>query len=86
MSATALIAGVPDQRSLRSLVRDDDVYIAILISNSRYTAAFSRHDLPEVCLSLSLKKEGAGNAGCALHPRSRVRSRAKKAAHEHTGQ
>ena len=34
----------------------------------------------------SPSNEGAGNAGCALHPRSRVRSRAKKAAHEHTGQ
>src|SRR6188768_3863246 len=46
--------------------------------SSRYTSAFSRHDLPEVCLSLSLTNEGAGNAGCALHPRSRVRNRAKK--------
>ena len=35
---------------------------------------------------MSLETEGAGNAGCALHPRSRVRSCAKKAAHEHTGQ
>src|SRR5882757_6759531 len=31
--------------------------------------------LPEVCISLSLKNEGAGNAGCALHPRSRVQNR-----------
>jgi hypothetical protein len=30
--------------------------------------------LPEVCMSLSLKNEGAGNAGCALHPRSRVQN------------
>ena len=36
------------------------------------------NDLPEVCISLSLNTEGAGNAGCALHPRSRVRSCAKK--------
>jgi hypothetical protein len=35
-------------------------------------------DMPEVCVSLSLTNEGAGNAGCALHPRSRVRNRAKK--------
>jgi hypothetical protein len=42
------------------------------ISNSRYTSAFSRRETPEVCVSLSLKREGAGNAGCALHPRSRV--------------
>src|SRR6201991_1724684 len=33
-----------------------------------------------------LQAEGAGNAGCALHPRSRVRClRIKKGAHEHTG-
>src|SRR6266852_2360710 len=31
---------------------------------------------------VSLKLEGAGNAGCALHPRSRVQ---KENAHEHTG-
>jgi hypothetical protein len=43
-------------------------------------------DLPEVCISLSLNTEGAGNAGCALHPRSRVqcaqrvRTRAYRAA------
>jgi|SRR5882672_4340443 len=30
--------------------------------------------LPELCVSLSLKHEGAGNAGCALHPRSRVQN------------
>ena len=35
--------------------------------------AFSRRIAPEVCMNLSLKREGAGNAGCALHPRSRVR-------------
>src|ERR1700681_4185084 len=34
--------------------------------------------LPEVCISLSLKHEGAGNAGCALHPRSRVQKAEKK--------
>src|ERR671910_3725357 len=29
--------------------------------------------------------EGAGNAGCALHPRSRVQRVERKGAHEHTG-
>jgi hypothetical protein len=29
--------------------------------------------------------EGAGNAGCALHPRSRVQNCTRKNAHEHTG-
>jgi hypothetical protein len=34
--------------------------------------------------SPSLKREGAGKAGCALHPRSRAQT-AQKNAHEHTG-
>jgi hypothetical protein len=51
----------------------------------RHNFAFSRHDAPELCWSFrALKSEGAGNAGCAPHPRSRVQSCAKKA-HEHTG-
>src|SRR5258705_1393435 len=33
---------------------------------------------------LTLQSEGAGNAGCTLHPRSRVQKCAK-GAHEHTG-
>src|ERR671933_2116292 len=32
-----------------------------------------------------LQSEGAGKTGCAPHPRSRVRLRIAKAAHEHTG-
>jgi hypothetical protein len=32
----------------------------------------------------ALKSEGAGNAGCTLHPRSRVQM-GKEDAHEHTG-
>jgi hypothetical protein len=49
-------------------------------SNSRYTSAFSRRQVPEVCMSLSLERnEGAGNAGCALHPRSRAQNCAKSA-------
>jgi hypothetical protein len=31
------------------------------------------------------KEEGAGKAGCALHPRSRVQNAHSKNAHEHTG-
>ena len=34
--------------------------------------AFSRRIAPELCEVLSLKTEGTGNAGCLLHPRSRV--------------
>src|SRR5213079_3618658 len=46
--------------------------------------AFSRLKKSEACLTLSLKREGAGNAGCLLHPRSRVQ-RVVECAHEHTG-
>src|SRR5947207_4220762 len=53
-----------------------------------YTLAFSPRIAPEVCQKLPCppKSEGAGNAGCALHPRSRaqcaqkVRARAYRAA------
>ena len=54
----------------------------------RHALAFSRHDLPELCQIRcpSLETEGAGNAGCALHPRSHVPKCARMAAHEHTGE
>src|SRR3984885_13835287 len=55
------------------------------MSNSRYRFAFSRQGLPEVLRFVVPQNEGAGNAGCALHPRSRVQ-RIEKTAHEHTGQ
>jgi hypothetical protein len=52
---------------------------------TRYVSAFSRLVSPEVLKNLSpFKQEGAGNAGCSLHPRSRVHS-GRKCAHEHTG-
>jgi hypothetical protein len=36
---------------------------------TRYDLAFPRRDAPGVCVSLSLEKtEGAGKAGCPLHP------------------
>jgi hypothetical protein len=58
---------------LRCARNDVDTFLDSNL-NSRCASAFSRHDPPEVCLSLSLKHEGAGNAGCALHPRSRVQN------------
>ena len=55
------------------------------VSNS--TSSHSRGAFAsELCMTLSLeRREGAGNAGCALHPRSRVQGCTKKSAHEHTG-
>ena len=46
----------------------------------RHVLAFSRRDTPEVCSKLpALQTEGAGNAGCALHPRSREQGAQKGA-------
>jgi hypothetical protein len=43
------------------------------VACTEYNSAIPRRDAPEVFKSHSpRKKEGAGNAGCALHPRSRV--------------
>jgi hypothetical protein len=53
---------------------------------TEYEFACSRRDAPEVCWkSCPSKTEGAGNAGCTLHPRSRVQRCTKRNAHEHTG-
>ena len=47
-------------------------------SRYKYDSAFSRRNASEVCLNLTPPKtEGAGNAGCMLHPRSRVQLCAK---------
>src|SRR5258705_5233379 len=55
------------------------------VENFRYDSAISRRGSPEVLQKVSPNKsEGAGNAGCALHRRSRVQN-CKKNAHEHTG-
>jgi hypothetical protein len=44
-----------------------------------YTSALSRRDAPELWVTFTLlSAEGAGKAGCALHPRSRVQNCAKK--------
>jgi hypothetical protein len=38
-------------------------------------SAIPRRDAPEVCMKFALRKtEGAGNAGCPLHPQPRVQS------------
>jgi hypothetical protein len=50
------------------------------------TASPSRGTIrPGFAQTFSLEKEGAGNAGCALHPRSRVQKLCEECAHEHTG-
>ena len=49
------------------------------IFHGEHELTFSRHHLPEVCNRCPLEEEGAGNAGCTLHPRSRVQGCTKKA-------
>src|SRR5229473_5343632 len=39
---------------------------------SKHHVAISRRNAPELCIYLSPPMEGVGNAGCPLHPRSRV--------------
>jgi hypothetical protein len=42
----------------------------------RHAIAFSRHVAPELLKATTLEKaEGAGNAGCALHPRPPVQQK-----------
>jgi hypothetical protein len=47
---------------------------------SRHETPFSRRAAPELCQEnlRALKSEGAGNAGCALHRRSRVQKKEKR--------
>jgi hypothetical protein len=45
---------------------------ASLAMTARHKPAFPRRDAPGVCQKFPPKTEGAGNAGCALHPRSRA--------------
>ena len=52
----------------------------LLAMTLRHNFAFSRRDAPELCVDCHPLKEqeGAGKAGCALHPRSRVQKCTKK--------
>ena len=54
------------------------------VTTTECAFAFSRLKSPRFCLDLIPQTEGAGNAGCLLHPRSRVQC-VEECAHEHTG-
>jgi len=48
-------------------------------NSSRHSFAISRPDMPELCRKFPCpRSEGAGNAGCTLHPRSRAQQCTKK--------
>src|SRR5260370_42446363 len=46
-------------------------------NDGKHNFVSSRRDTPELLINLR-PKEGAGNAGCALHPRSRAQDAQKK--------
>ncbi len=54
--------------------------VMTIVAVRNHAFAISRRVSPEVCPSTSrpLKFEGAGKAGCALHPRSRVQSSGRR--------
>ena len=64
MTASLFIG--PDQKSRRSLTWH---------LHERHAFAVSRRHAPESWIEFTLEKEGAGNAGCALHPRSHAQWR-----------
>jgi hypothetical protein len=72
-----------------SAPRNDEAKFRFKYQTARGCAsAFSRRAAPEFCVDARplKKQEGAGKAGCALHPRSRVQQCTKQNAHEHTGE
>src|SRR5436305_8542559 len=42
------------------------------MATTKHTSAFSRRENARVLLAATPSREGAGNAGCTLHPQSRV--------------
>src|SRR5439155_15021054 len=65
-------------------VANGTTWILIRISNSGGTRvrAFSRCDAPELCKTMSLENvEGAGKAGCPMHPRLASNKKAHERRH-----
>ena len=54
-------------------LRECDSGDAPQIAGTKHTFAIPRRKAPGWFNTVSPKNKGAGNAGCALHPRSRVR-------------
>ena len=79
---TATTVPTPSLRAKRSnpLRRAKKEWIAsslsLLAMTLEYDSAFPRRSAPELCLHFSpLKSEGAGNAGCPLHPQPPVQQK-----------
>jgi hypothetical protein len=61
--------------AIHSFLRGEMDCFASLAMTVRHTLAFSRREAPEVCMNFRPSKtEGAGKAGCPLHPQPRVQS------------
>ncbi len=74
LDSIAGVSGILDHPHARAMTTEEDG--ANEVSCTQFL-------LPAACFARALqivspKKEGAGNAGCTLHPRSRVQSCAKK--------
>ena len=66
--------GSPAQCAIAHKAGDD----SSVARDFKHSFAISRHDCPRFAERFPSMTEGAGNAGCALHPRSRVQDCAKK--------
>jgi hypothetical protein len=69
----SLRGALATKQSIPSFLRRDGL-LRYARNDEKHTFSFSRLIAPEVCMKFVAleSKEGAGNAGCALHPRSRV--------------
>jgi hypothetical protein len=65
-------AGICDCRLSISFPGSADLRRPPLATGGRHHSAFPRRVASGFCIGLTPKKEGAGNAGCVLHPRPRV--------------
>jgi hypothetical protein len=65
------------KQSILPLRRAMDCF-APLAMTAKHTSASPRRNAPEPLKILSPRNEGAGNAGCLLHPRSRVQNSHKR--------
>jgi hypothetical protein len=65
------------KQSILSLCGEMDCFASLAMTAPGYDFAIPPRTAPGICKG-SPSKEGAGNAGCALHPRSRVQNCAKE--------
>src|SRR5258708_18596951 len=73
------VIGRGGKESILCLGSEMDWFAALAMTVPKHEFAFPRRDTPELLKNLPPSKtEGAGKAGCALHPRSRVQFAQRK--------